>query len=233
MHVITAQDIDIDGFAGLRERHYVMDSRVFGDHRKAESAEGLGAFVYLADAHFLRLGSTGRHAHRDIDIVTLVMNGRLLHRGTLGDESVFDAGSVLVQRAGRQGFEHNEMNPDETPNRIIQIWMKPDQVQDVACHEVRQWPSKGSACVYRSSEGNAATLLEVILLSVGESLRFGRDSGLYLVSGTARIGKDGDVLVPEQSYISGNSMTASVETLFAQTLFAQTECRLLHIYTLS
>ena len=179
MQVISARDIDIDGFAGLRERHYVMDSRMFGDHRKADAVEGLGAFVYLADAHFLRYGSTGRHSHRHIDIITLVMGGRLLHRGTLGDESLHESGDVLIQRAGAQGFEHNEVNPDERPNRIIQIWMQPQQSQGEAQHAQSGWPQQGRRCVYRSND----TCLDLVTLAEAESLAQAGNYRLYLVSG--------------------------------------------------
>ncbi len=187
MHIISARDIDIDGFAGLRERHYVMDRRVFGDHRKAEAAEGLGAFVYLADAHFLRYGSTGRHSHRHIDIITLVMGGRLLHRGTLGDESLYEAGEVLIQRAGAQGFEHNEVNPDERPNRIIQIWMQPQQSQGVAQHEQAGWPERGRKRVYRSGD----TCLDLVTLAEAEELTQAGDFRLYLINGAGAIAAAG------------------------------------------
>lgn len=203
MQVITAQDIDIDGFAGLRERHYVMDSRVFGDHRKAEAAEGLGAFVYLADAHFLRYGSTGRHSHRDIDIVTLVIGGRLLHRGTLGDESLYQAGDVLIQRAGVQGFEHNEVNPDERPNRITQIWMQPQQSQGAAQHEQASWPQRGRKRVYRSGD----TCLDLVTLAEAEDLMQAGGFRLYLINGAGAITAAGnEQQIFAEALVSGENL---------------------------
>ena len=203
MQIILAQDIDIDGFAGLRERHYVMDSRVFGDHRKAETAEGLGAFIYLADAHFLRYGSTGRHSHRHIDIITLVMGGRLLHRGTLGDQSLYDTGDVLIQRAGAQGFEHNEVNPDERPNRIIQIWMQPPHSQGVAQHEQSDWPENGRQCVYRSGD----TCLDLVTLREGEGLQQASDYRLYLISGAGVLTQaDAAEQIPAEALVRGEGL---------------------------
>ena len=203
MHIILARDIDIDGFAGLRERHYVMDSRVFADHRKAEVAEGLGAFVYLADAHFLRYGSTGRHSHRHIDIITLVMSGRLLHRGTLGDESLYVAGDVRVQRAGAQGFEHNEVNPDDRPNRIIQIWMQPQQSQGEAQHTQSDWPQHGRKCVYRSGD----TCLELVTLAEAERLEQAADYRFYLISGAGVLAESGgEQQVSAETMVSGENL---------------------------
>ena len=203
MQIILAQDIDIDGFAGLRERHYVMDSRVFGGHRKAEAAEGLGAFVYLADAHFLRYGSTGRHSHRDIDIVTLVIGGRLLHRGTLGDESLYQPGDVLIQRAGVQGFDHNEANPDERPNRIIQIWMQPQQSQGVAQHEQAGWPQRGRKRVYRSGD----TCLDLVTLAEAEELMQAGDFRFYLINGAGAIAAAGnEQQISAEALVSGENL---------------------------
>lgn len=200
MYLITSQDIDIDGFAGLRERHYVMDSRLFGDHRKAESAQGLGALVYLADAHFLRFGSTGRHSHRDIDIVTLVCNGRLLHRGTLGDESLFEAGDILIQRAGLEGFQHNEVNPDEKPNRIIQIWMMPEHSAQQASHDVMRCPATGRREVYR----NSSTQLDVMTIKAGEAIHLPGNNCLYLVDGEGCAEQEGEIYaLPDQSLLQG------------------------------
>jgi quercetin 2,3-dioxygenase len=203
MQIISARDIDIDGFAGLRERHYVMDSRMFGDHRKTDAVDGLGAFVYLADAHFLRYGSTGRHSHRDIDIVTLVMGGRLLHRGTLGDESLYEAGDVLIQRAGVQGFEHNEVNPDERPNRIVQIWMQPQQSQGAAQHGQADWPQHGRKCVYRSGD----TCLDLVTLAKAESLAQSGEYRLYLVSGAGVLTEAGGAeQVSAEALVSGENL---------------------------
>ena len=209
MHIISAQDIDIDGFAGLRERHYVMDSRVFGDHRKAEAAEGLGAFVYLADAHFLRYGSTGRHSHRQIDIVTLVIGGRLLHRGSLGDETLYEAGEVLIQRAGAQGFEHNEVNPDERPNRIIQLWMQPQQWQGAAQHEQAGWPQQGRKRVYRSGD----TCLDLVALAEAEELMQAGDFRLYLISGAGAIAVVGNAQqISAEALVCGENLRFQAST---------------------
>jgi quercetin 2,3-dioxygenase len=217
--IVSAQDIDIDGFAGLRERHYVMDARLFGDHRKVEASAGLAGLVYLADAHFLRFGSTGRHSHRDIDIVTLVCNGRLLHRGSLGDETLCEAGEVLIQRAGQQGFEHNESNPDERPNRIIQMWMLPVQSDGLASHEVLRPRVPGRSLLYQS----ASTRLELAILQGGEHVSLPGEGLLYLVDGHGQIG-EGDLMasLADQSLVRGENLdfvaAASARVLLVSAL---------------
>ena len=38
-----------------------------------------------------------------------------------------DSHHVQVQRAGGEGFSHNEINPDDIENRMIQLWVVPEQ----------------------------------------------------------------------------------------------------------
>lgn len=68
----------------------------------------------------------GTHGHRDMEIVTYVLDGEVAHRDTLGNEGVIRAGEVQRMSAGT-GVEHSELNPsaDETA-RFLQIWILPN-----------------------------------------------------------------------------------------------------------
>jgi|GEM_PF-5442466 len=118
--------IDLDGFGGVRERIYIHDPRMFGRVSPPGATTGLGQSVYLADASLRPGRSTGRHSHRNVDILTLVLNGSLLHRGTLGDETRLDTGMAMLQRASDTPFEHDEINPTAHFNRFLQLWLLPD-----------------------------------------------------------------------------------------------------------
>ena len=82
MRLLNYDTLDIVGFAGVRERILVMDSRQFGYQKREDTWEGLGQLMYLAHAYFKPGGSTGRHQHSDIDIVSIVTRGRLHHEGS-------------------------------------------------------------------------------------------------------------------------------------------------------
>ena len=66
------------------------------------------------------------HPHRDMEIITYVVNGALAHRDSTGRESVIRPGMVQHMTAGR-GIRHSEHNASATePVHLLQIWLVPD-----------------------------------------------------------------------------------------------------------
>jgi|SRR5579875_415705 len=67
------------------------------------------------------------HAHRDMEIVTYVLDGAVRHRDSLGNGSVIEAGEVQRMSAGT-GVTHSEFNAsDSAPLHLLQIWIEPDR----------------------------------------------------------------------------------------------------------
>ncbi len=65
------------------------------------------------------------HGHRDMEIITWPLAGRLRHQDSLGHGAELVPGTVQVMSAGR-GIRHSEVNPDrEQPLRLLQIWIEP------------------------------------------------------------------------------------------------------------
>lgn len=67
------------------------------------------------------------HGHRDMEIITYVLNGTLEHKDSMGNTAQIKPGEVQVMTAGT-GVMHSEYNPDgKTPAQILQIWIMPGQ----------------------------------------------------------------------------------------------------------
>jgi redox-sensitive bicupin YhaK (pirin superfamily) len=68
----------------------------------------------------------GPHAHRDMEIITYVLDGRLQHHDSTGEEHILSPNEIQTMSAGN-GIVHSEFNPSNTePVHFIQIWIEPE-----------------------------------------------------------------------------------------------------------
>ena len=68
----------------------------------------------------------GMHPHRDMEIITVMVEGELEHCDSLGHSERLRAGEVQRMSAGT-GVVHSEMNRGDQPCRLLQIWIEPDR----------------------------------------------------------------------------------------------------------
>jgi quercetin 2,3-dioxygenase len=69
----------------------------------------------------------GMHGHRDMEIVTYVLDGALAHKDSMGNGSILQAGELQRMTAGT-GVRHSEFNPSDTQwVHLYQIWLLPQR----------------------------------------------------------------------------------------------------------
>jgi len=186
--ILHKDDLPEGGFAGLKEHRLVKDTPVFDAGTEA-SWPGLGSLVYLADARFMPRGETRMHKHLEVDVISVMVDGNISHQGSMGHGENLHRNDVQVQRAGGEGFSHNEVNPDDSENRMIQLWVLPEQSGLPASYKVYR-PGAGKITHIYGGEDTAEnafpakTHIDVALLHAGQKIDIPAVFLAYLTRGS-------------------------------------------------
>jgi redox-sensitive bicupin YhaK (pirin superfamily) len=85
---------------------------------------GFGPLRVINDDTIAAGRGFGMHPHSDMEIVTVMVEGQINHRDSMGHAEVLRAGEVQRMSAGT-GVVHSEINEGDRPCRLLQIWIEP------------------------------------------------------------------------------------------------------------
>jgi hypothetical protein len=139
----------------------------------------------------------GAHSHRDMEIITYVLDGALAHADSIGKRSTIVPGDVQRMSAGT-GITHSEFNArQDEPVHFLQIWLLPDRRDLAPGYEQKAIPESEERGVLRllaSRDGRDGTVtihqdvdLYASRLEPGERVKHaladGRHAWLQMVRG--------------------------------------------------
>lgn len=84
----------------------------------------------------------GTHPHKDMEILTYVLEGAIAHQDSMGNVKDFQAGEFQIMSAGT-GVTHSEFNPsDDTTLHLLQIWIQPNVLGVTPRYDQRRFADK-------------------------------------------------------------------------------------------
>ncbi len=174
-------------------------------------------------------GGFPTHPHRDMEIVTYVLEGALAHKDSMGNGSVIRPGDVQYMSAGT-GVAHSEFNAsDQETVHLYQIWMFPDRQNYVPAYDQKHFSEadkRGKLCLVVSPDGRDGSVkirqdneLYASVLSPGQSVSHELKPGRHAYVQVAR----GTVKLNGQELQTGDGAALSEENLLALTCVTDAE----------
>jgi redox-sensitive bicupin YhaK (pirin superfamily) len=181
----------------------------FADYRDPAHT-GFGPLLVINEDRVAAGKGFGTHGHRDMEIISYVLDGALAHKDSMGTGSVLHYGDVQRMSAG-SGVRHSEFNGSETkPVHFLQIWIEPNVTGIAPSYEEKHFTpesKQGRLRLVASNDGRDGSVLihqdaaiYAALLGEGDRLEHplapGRTGYVHVirgevcVNGTALVGGD-------------------------------------------
>lgn len=210
-------DIIRSGSRGAAEHGWLSSRHTFSFADYYNPARMGFASLRVINEDWIQAGKGfGTHPHRDMEIVTYMLEGELEHQDSMGNGSVIRPGELQRMTAGT-GVLHSEVNPShDTTAHLLQIWILPERQKLQPGYEQKYFSPEVRAnrwCLVGSRDGREGSLtvhqdvsLYAAILDAGRELNFELDSNrngfLQLARGSVKIGNDslsaGDAVAMQQ-----------------------------------
>jgi redox-sensitive bicupin YhaK (pirin superfamily) len=172
----------------------------------------------------------GMHPHRDMEILTWVLEGALEHRDSTGSRGILRPGELQHMSAGT-GVMHSEMNPSPSqPVHLLQIWILPERKGLKPAYEQHTFPESewnGSFLLLAGKDAPVSIHQDVNLYAarmkpgekISQPIEPGRHAWIQIARGTVRLnGKElvaGDgAAISDEKILNFESKDASEVLLF-------------------
>lgn len=215
---IRSKDRGTADFGWLHSRHSFSFGSYFNPRRM-----GFGVLRVINEDTVQPGQGFSTHGHKDMEIVSYVVRGRLEHKDNMGNGSIIQAGDVQRMSAGT-GVQHSEFNPsDSEPVHFLQIWILPEKTGSnpgYQQHHFSEQQKTNRLCLVASQSARKESLslqqeadIYACVLGPGKSvshtLAAGRKIWIQIVQG--------EIQVNGQPFSSGDGIAVEAEEAVAIT----------------
>lgn len=121
INVRKSQDRGATNLGWLDSKHTFSFGEYYDPHNM-----GFRTLRVINDDRVAGRRGFGAHPHKDMEIITYVLNGSLKHTDSMGNSGIIQPGDVQRMSAGT-GVIHSEVNPSDEPVHFFQIWIEPEK----------------------------------------------------------------------------------------------------------
>jgi len=224
MRIIRSDDRGRSQYGWLDSRHTFS----FADYYDPDN-KGVSVLRVINDDIVAPGTGFETHSHRDVEIISYILEGAIEHKDSMGNITRLEAGDFQVMTAGT-GVTHSEYNPSPTERlRFLQIWIWPGTRGLTPTYAEKAFPTNTKRQLIASRDGRAGSLLinqdatlERLQLTAGDteilSVSTGRTGMLHIVSGaidttTASLGAGDAVVIDDGSKLQ-LAVTVDAEALW-------------------
>jgi redox-sensitive bicupin YhaK (pirin superfamily) len=224
MRIIRSDDRGRSQYGWLDSRHTFS----FADYYDPDN-KGVSVLRVINDDIVAPGTGFETHSHRDVEIISYILEGAIEHKDSMGNITRLEAGDFQVMTAGT-GVTHSEYNPSPTERlRFLQIWIWPGTKGLTPTYAEKAFPTNTKRQFIASPDErddslliNQDATLERLQLTAGDteilSVSAGRTGMLHVVSGAMDIDTAaltaGDAVITDEGGILQLDVTADAEALW-------------------
>ncbi|MQA19467.1 pirin family protein [Rugamonas rivuli] len=226
LQIRKSEERGVANHGWLQSRHTFS----FGSYHDPEHV-GFGPLLVINEDQVAAGQGFGTHGHRDMEIISYVLDGALAHKDSMGTGSVLHYGDVQRMSAGN-GVRHSEFNHSQDERvHFLQIWIQPNQTGIPPSYEEKHFTpesKQGQLRLIASSDGREGSVLihqdaaiYATIMAAGDSLQHtlagGRKAYVHVIRGEVTVNgtalKGGDALK-----ISGETLVSLQDAKDAEVL---------------
>ena len=198
----------------------------FGNYFNPERVQ-FGMLRVLNDDTIAGGTGFGTHGHANMEIITIPLEGGLMHKDSMGNEGVIGFGEVQVMSAGT-GVEHSEMNASQKDEaKTLQLWVFPDTENVTPRYDQKSFDIENQINTFvnivspkESNDGNALWVYQKTFFHLGI---FDSNTAIKY---EVKIPKNGVYLFLIEGEIEVNNQTLKARDAMGITNFNQFEIKI-------